>query len=84
MIYVLSVQEFHKFMEDTWQHFNFLRDLFVMAVEGICPLKWTWTMHNWTHKVDSQSSLPSPRTSGNSPAVMNVQFLPKHSCKCLI
>ena len=54
MIYVLSVQECHNFMEDIWQHFNFFRNLFVMAVEGICPLKWTWTVHNWIHKVDSK------------------------------
>lgn len=32
------------------------------------------------HKVDSKSSLPSARTSGNSPEVMNLQFLPKNSC----
>ena len=54
MIYVLSVQECHNFMEDIWQHFNFFRNLFVMAVEGICPLKRTWTVHNWIHKVDSK------------------------------
>lgn len=55
MIYVLSVQEFLKFMGDTWQHFNFLRNLFVMAAEGICPLKWTWTMYA---QLDTQSGFP--------------------------
>lgn len=39
MVYVLSVQEFHKFLEDIWQHSNFPRNLHVVAVEEICPLK---------------------------------------------
>ena len=39
MVYVLSVQEFHKFLEDIWQHSNFPRNLHVVAVEEVCPLK---------------------------------------------